>query len=142
MKKIMIVVFVLGLTMTVAAQRGHGTIGRSRVIVVSPGFGFGYSPFYSPWGYGYGYPYGYPYGYSTYRPSKLQREADELKADYDDKIKSAKHDKSISKDERKKIVAQLKTERDQAIHDLKANYYKQKTQPQQPPVIQEPNDKS
>jgi hypothetical protein len=117
--------------MTVAAQHGRGA-GKSRVIIVSPSIGFGYSPYYgsafgySPFGYS---PFGSPYGYnnSYNRPSRLDMKVSDIKADYKDKIKSARHDESISRDERKKIVAQLKSERDKSIHDLKANYYKQKT---------------
>ena len=123
MKKIMTIIVALGLTMAVAAQHGHGVV-RSRVVIVSPSFGFGYSPFYySPFGYS---PFGYPYGYSNgfNRPSKLDMKVEDIKADYKDKIKSAKHDSSLSKEERKKIVKQLKSDRDKSIHDLKANYYK------------------
>jgi hypothetical protein len=50
----------------------------------------------------------------------------DIKADYSDKIKSAKHDSSLPKDQRKKIVKQLKEDRDRDIRALKANYYKQK----------------
>jgi hypothetical protein len=125
MKKMMTVVAAICLTMAVTAQRGHGVV-RSRVVVVSPSFGFGYSPFYSPFGYSpLGYPYGYNNGYN--RPSRLEMKVADIKTDYKDKIKSARHDSGISKDERKKIVSQLKSDRDKAIHDLKTNYYKQKT---------------
>ena len=49
---------------------------------------------------------------------------EDIKKDYHDKIKSAKADKSITKEERKETVKNLKKERDQEINDLKANYYK------------------
>ena len=123
MKKIMIMAAALCLTMAVSAQRGHG-FARTRVVVVSPGFGFGYSPFYySPFGYN---PFGYPYGYANgYRHvSKLDMKVEDIRTDYADKIRSAKHDTSISRSERRKIVKQLKAERDNAIHELKTNYYK------------------
>ena len=125
MKKLLTMVTAMLLVMAVSAQHGRGGGGRT-VIVVRPsiGYGFGYSPFYSPFGY---YPYGNPYGYNGYtRPSKLEMKVDAIKTDYKDKIKSAKHDSSISKDERKKIVKQLKADRDRDIHDLKTNYYKRK----------------
>jgi hypothetical protein len=129
MKKIMTIAVAVCLTMAVSAQHGH-IIGGSRIVVVSPGIGFGYSPFYySPFGY---YPFGYPYGYNNgYRgTSKLEMKIEDIKADYKDKIKSAKQDKGLSRDERNKIVAQLKSERDQAVHDAKVNYYKpQKPEP-------------
>jgi hypothetical protein len=90
-----------------------------------------YSPFYPYYGYGFGFsPWGpYPYGYSPYaynRPSKLSLEIEDIKNDYKDKISSAKHDKSLTKQERKDTVRELKKERDQAIDDKKTNYYKQK----------------
>lgn len=128
MKQIMIIVVVMGLTMTLSAQRGHGT-GRTRVVVVSPAIGFGYSPFYySPYGYS---AFGYPYGYNnTYRgTSKLSMKIEDIKTDYSDKIKSARHDNSLNRDERKKIIQQLKADRDNAVRDLKTNYYKPQKSP-------------
>ena len=124
MKKLMTIALALGIVATVSAQHGR-VIAGSRVVIISPSVGFGYSPFYySPFGYAYGYPYNY---YNPYRSSsKLQRETDELRTDYADKIMSAKKDKSLGKEERKGIVRQLKDERDKAIKDLKANYYKPK----------------
>jgi hypothetical protein len=88
--------------------------------------GAGFSPFYySPFGY---YPFGYPYGYNNnYRSSsKLQTQIEDIKNDYKDKIWSAKHDTSLSHEERNNIVHQLKTERDKAVNDAKMNYYKPK----------------
>ena len=101
MKKLVMIATAVCLAMVVSAQ--HGRIGGGRrVIVVSPAIGFGYSPFYySPFGYSpFGYPYGYPYGYNNgyRRESKLDRKIEDIKSDYADKIKSAKSDKSISRD--------------------------------------------
>ena len=131
MKKLITIVVAVCLTMAVAAQHG---LSRSRIYIVAPSysFGLGYSPFYySPFGY---YPYGYPYGYNNgYRSSsKLQMQIDDIKNDYSDKIKSAKHDTSLTKDEQKNIVHQLKTERDKAVNDAKTNYYKPKKPAPQP----------
>jgi hypothetical protein len=123
MKKLLMMAMAVCLTMAAAAQRGHGG-GGGRVVVVRSSVGYGYSPFYySPFGYS---PFGYPYGYNNdYRPeSKLDRKLDEIKSDYSDKIKSAKSDKSVPRAERKNIVGQLKADRDKAVHDTKANYYK------------------
>ncbi|MFT3933840.1 MAG: hypothetical protein QM726_09520 [Chitinophagaceae bacterium] len=128
MKKIMIIMVALFVTVAASAQRGHG---GARVVVVSPSIGYGYYPYssfyYSPYGL---YPFGYPYGYyNNYRnTSKLERQVEDIKNDYSDKIKSAKRDKSLSKEERKKIVSQLKEDRDKEVHDLKANYYKRPKQ--------------
>ena len=134
MKNLMMIAVAVCLAMGVSAQ--HGTRGGvRRIIVVSPAVGFGYSPFYySPFGYSpFGYPYGYNNGYR--RESKLDRKVDDIKSDYADKIKSAKSDKSISRDERKKIVRQLKDERDKAVRDTRLNYYK--PQKQAPAAVEE-----
>jgi len=130
MKKLMVIVVALGLALGASAQRfGHGYIGRGHVYVAPPrvSVGIGYSPFYAPFGY---YPYGYPYGYGgmyysrPYHPSKLDIQIEDIKNDYSDKIWSAKHDESLSRKERRNVVHQLKSERDQAINDAKRNYYK------------------
>ncbi|MEP6747504.1 MAG: hypothetical protein ABJB86_07245 [Bacteroidota bacterium] len=131
MKKIITIAVAVGLTMAVAAQHG---LNRGRIYIGVPAYsyGLGYVPFYySPFGY---YPFGYPYGYRNgYRiSSRLQVEVDDIKNDYSDKIKSAKHDTSLSKDERKKIVHQLKMDRDKAVYDAKVNYYKPKKPAPQP----------
>jgi hypothetical protein len=128
MKKLMVIVVALGLAMGASAQRfGHGFGGGSHVYIAAPrvGIGFGYSPFgYYPYGYPYGSPYGYNNGYRSSRPSKLQVQLTDIKNDYSDRIWSAKHDTSLTRKERRKMVHQLKSERDQAINDAKRNYYK------------------
>jgi hypothetical protein len=132
MKKIMIIAFAVTLAMGATAQRfGHGGGGRGggRVFIAPPrvSVGIGYSPYlYSPFGYA---PFGYnPYGFNNYgynhRPSKLDLQIEDIKNDYEDKIWSAKHDDNLSRKERRKVVHQLRAERDQAITDAKRNYYK------------------
>ena len=129
MKKLMVIVVALGLTMGASAQRGHGGgFGRGGGHAyfaprVSVGLGFGYSPYYSPFGY---YPYGYGgvYGQSYGRPSKLGMKIQDIKNDYEDKIYSAKHDNTLTRKERRQTVHNLRAERDQEINDLKRNYYK------------------
>jgi hypothetical protein len=131
MKKIMTIVLALSLTMAVSAQHGHGFSG-GHVYIASPAVsvGLGYYPFYySPFGF---YPFGYPYGYNNSygSSSKLQMKIEDIKNDYKDKIWSAKHDTSLSGEERTRIVHQLKSERDRAVNDAKMNYYKpQKSAP-------------
>ena len=127
MKSVMTLLVGLGLTLAVSAQHGRVIVG-SRVVIASPGigFGFGYPYYYAPFGYPFGYPYGYNNGYGS--SSKLQMKIEDIKNDYKDKIWSAKQDKSLSKDERKNTIHQLKVERDKAINDLKLNYYKQPRQ--------------
>lgn len=124
MKRIFMAMMLTGISLVTFAQKG--AIARvytyhPRVIV---GLG-AYSPFYPYYGFGYApYYFGYPwYGYPT-RPSKMEMKIEDIRNDYRDKIKSAKADKSLTKEERKETVKSLKKERDQEIADLKQNYYK------------------
>lgn len=48
----------------------------------------------------------------------------DIKNDYPYKIWSVKHDKSLSRKERKKKVHELKVERDNEISDLERSNYK------------------
>jgi hypothetical protein len=130
MKKLLVMVFLMACVAGANAQikGGHGYYGGTRVYVVPPrvSYGFGYGPmYYSPFGY---YPYGFGYGGGyypqPYRPSKLEMQISDIKKDYADKISSAKHDDTLSKQERKAEVKRLKAERDNAIDDLKRNYHK------------------
>ncbi len=144
MKKLLIILMSISLSLGVSAQRiGHGFAGKgfysphyySRPHVYiggyAPFYGYGY-PFYGfstsyPF-YGFGYPYyGYPYGYNHYRPtSKLAMQIEDIKSDYKDKIWSARQDKSLTRAERRKEIRNLKRERDQAVIDAQRNYYKSK----------------
>ncbi len=60
-------------------------------------------------------------------PTKLEREIADIKADYQDKIWSARHDTSLSPSEKKSEVHRLKNERDMAVHDAEYNYHKKKS---------------
>jgi hypothetical protein len=121
MKKLLIIAVSLGLAIGASAQRFHGVggfYGGPRVVV-----GVGYAPFYSPF-YNPYYPFGvYPYGYA-HRPSKLDLKIQDIKNDYNDRIWSVKHDKSLTGKERRHQVHLLKQERDRDIQDAKLNYYK------------------
>ncbi|HTQ26950.1 MAG TPA: hypothetical protein VMI35_02435 [Puia sp.] len=131
MKKLLIVVFAASLAMGASAQRViHGVVGggyvhaRPQVVV---GLG-AYAPFYPYPYFGYGlyypyYPY-YPYGPYGYRPSRMTLQIEDIKNDYHDKIISARHDKTLTHQQRKETIHALKQERDQKIADLKKNYYK------------------
>ena len=129
MKKLLILLFALGVTGAAMAQRGHVVVSRPaysyyhapRVVI---GMG-AYAPFYYGFGMGpwFGYPYPYPYAYG-YRPSRMDMKIEDIRSDYRDKIRSAKSDDALTKSERKAKVHELKQERDQAINDLKKNYYK------------------
>jgi len=125
MKKLFIGVFLLTMALGAGAQHvihgGGGVVyGRPRVVV---GLG-AYVPFYSYPYFGF-YPYYYPYGPGYgYRPSRLTLQIEDIRRDYQDKIRSARHDKTLSRDEKKATVQALKEERDKKIGDLRNNYYK------------------
>ena len=98
----------------------HRPYTRSHVVVSvgRPVYPYGYyDPFY--------YPYYSRFGY-YYSPgeTKLELRIDDIRADYQDKIWSAKHNNNLSKAEKKRIVHSLKHERDQAINQAKRNYYR------------------
>ena len=143
MKKLLVILFSLVLTVGVSAQpkigggfrggySGGGNVHyiRPRVTVVAPyapiypyygygaGLGFGYSPFYDPF-------YGQRY---QARPTQLDLQIEDIKNDYSYKIATVKDDKSLTKDERKQKVRDLKHEKDQEIIDAKKSYYSPKTE--------------
>jgi len=133
MKKLLIVLFSLGLAVGASAQYhgGHGWGGhyyapRPRVSV---GIGLGL-PLYSPFGYyGYGNPYyGYPPiyggGYRSRSSGKLALQIQDIENDYHERIWAAKHDKSISHRARRQEVHRLKSDREKAINEAKRNYYR------------------
>ena len=87
---------------------------------ISLGIGGGYYPYYSP----FYQPY---YTVPLYtRPTRLENEIADIKADFNDRIWSAKHDNSLSKSERKSEVRRLKAERDKAIRDAEYNYHRRR----------------
>ena len=100
---------------------------------VSVGIGSPYysplrSPFYRPYPY-YSAPFYSAPMYSTpiySRPSRLDMEIADIKADYNDRIWSARHDKSLSKSERKAEIRRLKSERDRAVRDVEYNYHRRR----------------
>lgn len=143
MKKLLTALFAIGLTLGASAQpkigdvargsigggiRGGGIKTRPQVTVIVP---YTYaSPYY---GLGYGYRYS-PYSafYDPFyrsprfreRPSQLDLQIDDIKNEYSHRISSVKHDKSLTKDERKQKVRDLKHEREDAIIEAKKKYYK------------------
>jgi len=146
-KKLLIVLFSLGLAYGASAQRGfagHGYVGG--------GFHGGYHHYYAPrvyyapsylgwgwgvglgWGWGWGIPgwYGpayYPYGYPPYyygrgpMPLALQDQIDGIKSDYKAQIKDVKHDKALSHSEKKQKINSLEQERDAAITQARHDFY-------------------
>jgi hypothetical protein len=150
MKKLIVVAIFVGLGFTAAAQKVRTVAVYHSAYAFHPAFGFGvgyYPPFYSPFGF-YGLPYGayYPYGNMYSRPSKLQKEEEDIRSDYADRIYSVRQDDSLTNKQKRQEVRALKKQRDQEIHDLVAGYHKQpknqnddqqpKTQQQDPSVNQ------
>jgi hypothetical protein len=94
--------------------------GPRTTFIAGTYFPFYYSPlYYGTYPY-YGYP---PYWY--HRPTKLDLQIEDIKNDYEEKIWSARHDKTLSGKERRKEVRELKHERDHEIIEAERNYYKQ-----------------
>ncbi|HET7000184.1 MAG TPA: hypothetical protein VFI33_02700 [Puia sp.] len=145
MKKLIVVMICVGLGFTAAAQKVRTVAVYHNVYAIHPVYGFGigyYPPFYSPFGF-YGLPYGayYPYGNMFSRPSKLQREEEDIRSDYADRIYSVRQDDSLTNKQKRQEVRALKKQRDQEIHDLVVSYHqKPKNQNQDPqPGSQQPN---
>ena len=134
-----ILMMMVGLALTFSAMAGGpkvastGRIGGApaKVIVVRPytnyGYGFGggyYSPFYSPF-YGYNRFYYSPFGYQR-RPSKLDLEVAEITNDYHYEIADVRHDKTLSKTERRQKIRDLRHERQSSILEAKKTYYEKR----------------
>lgn len=128
MKKILMIIIVTAISFGATAQHGHaGNTGYHwiHVIVVRP-------VYYPPYYFGYYNPFYNPYNNPFYRSNRYTRETklelkiDNIRSDYQDKIWSARHDKSLSRSQRKETVHQLKHERTDAINQVKMDYYKTK----------------
>ena len=121
MKTILMFCLAFVITASASAQKNSRyRYPQSRVHTsISVGIGSPYySPFYRP------YPY---YSASVYsRPTRLENEIAEIKADYNDRIWSARHDDSLSKSERKREIRRLKSERDRAVRDAEYNYHRRR----------------
>jgi len=125
MKTILMMCLAFVITTGASAQKyNRHTYPQPRVHTsISVGIGSPYySPYYSPFYRLYPY-YGTPI-YS--RPTRLENEIANIKADYNDRIWSAKHDNSLSKSERKAEVRRLKSERDRAIRDAEYSYHRRR----------------
>ena len=120
MKRLSIVVALLVVVLSASAQ--HRYIGRPyyrpRTSVIISGGYYPYTPVY-PYGYGYR-----SYQPVYHRPSRLALEIEDIRADYNDRIWSARHDDRLTKKEKKRRVHELKSERDAAIRDAERNYYR------------------
>src|SRR5512138_2299236 len=100
MKTIVMVCLAVVITTAASAQKYSRHRYPQPRVRTSIGIGIGtpyYSPYYSP----FYRPYPY-YGAPVYsRPSRLDMDIADIKADYNDRIWSVRHDKSMSKSERK-----------------------------------------
>ena len=125
MKTIVMFCLAIVITSAVSAQKYNRHRYPQPRVRTSISLGIGspyYSPYYSP--FYRSYPYS---GAPTYlRPTRLENEVADIKADYNDRIWSARHDNSLSKSERKREIRRLKSERDRAIRDLQYNYHRRR----------------
>ena len=146
MKKLIVIMICVGAAFTAAAQKVVRTVPvYHHVYAFRPVYGFGigyYPPFYSPFGY-YGLPYGayYPYGAVYSKPTRLEREEENIRADYADRIYSVRQDDSLTHKQKREEIRALKKQRDQEIHDLVVSYHqkpRKENQEQQPSASQQP----
>jgi hypothetical protein len=125
MKTLFIMLALVALSFGASAQRKSGYYhARSRIIIapsISYGLGFGY-PYFGYPVFGYPYGYGNPYYGPRRMPYKLSLEIQSIRIDYKDKIRKARHDKSLSSSQRRQEIRALKTERDQQIIDAQRNF--------------------
>src|SRR6186997_1436415 len=125
MKTILMLCTAFVITASASAQKfNRYPYPKSRVHTsISVGVGSPYnSPYYSPFYRPYPY-YGTPI---HSRPTRLENEIADIKADYNDRIWSAKHDMSLSKSARKNEIRRLKSERDRAIRDAEYSYHRRR----------------
>ena len=147
MKKLLLLLFAAALTFGASAQpkiggtvrggsfrggvvRGGGVhYVRPRVTVIAP---YAYAPAYGYYGNRFGYSRFYDPFYDPFysrrvveaKPSQLDIAIDDIKEDFDYQINSVKDDKSLSKDERKQKIRDLKHYKEDAISRAKKDYYK------------------
>ncbi len=139
MKTVLAIMISLSLCMGASAQRRFGGFYHAYSaprVVVAPSFGFGYGYSSVGLGLGYGYPFfGYPYlsypvpmygyrggyGYNN-ASSQLALKIQSITLDYKNEIKAARHNKSISRTERRTKIRNLKNEREQAIVTAQENF--------------------
>jgi hypothetical protein len=118
MKKLFVMLLSVIIVLTASAQKTyvapHYYHPRTRVVVGVGGY-YPYYPFY------YDPFWGTPPYYG--RPTKLEIRVQDIKADYRDRIWSARHDDKLSKTERKSEIHRLKAEREDAIRDAERNYH-------------------
>ena len=124
MKALLIMLISITLGLGVSAQRKgyypvYRHVYRPPVYVVPFGYGLGYmNPYYPYYPY-YGYPY--PYRYRE-MPYKLGLQIESIRDDYQNRIRQARNDKSLSHAQWRQEIRNLKAERDQDIINAKRDY--------------------
>jgi hypothetical protein len=123
MKKISIVLFSVILALSASAQKR--VIVRP-IVPVGPRIVYYSHPYWNPYFYGgFGYSWYNRPVYYYHHQTKLDKQIQNIEDDYSDRISSVRADDSLSGHQRRVKVRELKRERDQAIDDLRKNYYKQ-----------------
>jgi hypothetical protein len=122
MKRLLVIcALLLSVTMVNAQRHGYishrGYYSRPRVYV---GVGLGYNPLMPYYGYYPYYGYPSPYTYSA-RPSRLSLKIEDIRADYQQRIKEARH--NLKGKEKRTEIRRLKAERDHEIREAQMNYY-------------------
>lgn len=131
MKRLLTALFALGITVSALAGGTHPKVAtnmhfsspRITVVRVIPSYafrpyynyGFGYNPFYSP------FYHSRRFGYE--RPTELDLQIEKISSDYQHEISTVRHDKTLSKSERRKEIRDLRHERKDAIINAKEDYY-------------------
>ena len=126
MKKITVIIFSLILAAgSVSAQKVIVRPAPVRPVPVYPRVLYYPRPYWNPYFYG-GLNYSW-YNTPAYynRPTKMEKQIQDIENDYKDRISSVRADDSLSGKERRTKIRELKDERDQAVADFKKNYYKQ-----------------
>jgi hypothetical protein len=123
MKKISIVLFSIIMALSASAQKA---VVVHPVVHTGPRVVYYYHPYYPRpyFGLGYSWYYGHP-AYYYHRPTKLERQVQDIENEYSDRISSVRADDSLTHHERRVKIRELRHERDQAINDARKNYYKQ-----------------
>ena len=123
MKKIAFIIFSIILAAgSVSAQK---VVVRPGPVPVYPRVVYYPRPYWNPYFYG-GLNYSW-YNRPAYynRPTKMEKQIQDIQNEYSDRISSVRADDGLSGKERRAMIRDLRNEREVAISDFKKNYYKQ-----------------
>ena len=124
MKKLFVILLLSGVAFSASAQHsrgGHRAV-RSHVSVgigshSTYGLGYGNNRYYSPFNT-------FPSrSYNYNRPSQLDLNIQDIENEYRDRIWSVKHDKALSRQQRKENLRALRYEKERAIIEARRGYY-------------------